>query len=202
MRHMTAINGEDMLCLQNSRGLAQPLIYLIQNVEYDSTAGEASHIQGGNETSLAREQVADVELCQVVCDATKANDHCASWQCIEAVLGGAPNQDEACHVEQGACSNACTSDCSRMVWYQMQVHCHAVQGWRDWFALGSLQFACMHQGCQVRRFGSSHTVCASVEGFMACCVQLVLYRHVHRALLANKNPVSEFWSWCWCRALA
>lgn len=74
------------LCEKHSRGLAERLIDLVQNVEDDPTAGEARHIKGGYEASLARKQVADVELCQMVCDAAQAHDHCSSGQCIEAIL--------------------------------------------------------------------------------------------------------------------
>ena len=69
-------------CGNYSRGL----IDLIQDIENDSTASEARHVQGGYEASLARKQIADVELCQMVCDASQTHDHCSSGQCIEAIL--------------------------------------------------------------------------------------------------------------------
>lgn len=68
------------------RGCAKLVIDLIQDIEDDSTTGEARYIQGGYEPSLAREQVADMELCQMVCDASQAHDHHSSRQCIEAGL--------------------------------------------------------------------------------------------------------------------
>lgn len=74
-----------MLC-RDLRGCAKLVIDLIQDVEDDSTAGEARDIQRGYEPSLAGEQVADVELCQMVCDASQAHDHHPSRQCIEAIL--------------------------------------------------------------------------------------------------------------------
>lgn len=75
-----------MTLKMHSRGLAERLVDLVQDVEDNAAAGEARHIQGGYEAPLAREQVADVELCQVVCDASQPHNHRSSRQSIEAIL--------------------------------------------------------------------------------------------------------------------
>ena len=56
--------------MQSLRRAPQVIVDLIQDIEYDPASCEASNIQGGDEASLAREQVADVELGQMVCDAS------------------------------------------------------------------------------------------------------------------------------------
>ncbi|KAA6416787.1 MAG: hypothetical protein FRX49_13237 [Trebouxia sp. A1-2] len=54
--------------VQSLRGAPQVIVDLIQDIEYDPASREASNIQRGDEPSLAREQVANVELGQMVCD--------------------------------------------------------------------------------------------------------------------------------------
>lgn len=68
----SAVAGVTAVCsqarVQSLRGAPQVIVDLIQDIEYDPASREASNIQRGDEPSLAREQVANVELGQMVCD--------------------------------------------------------------------------------------------------------------------------------------
>lgn len=74
----------------------------VKEVEDDTTAGEASHKQAGDEPPGAGEQVGDVQLAEVEGDARQAQDDCPSGQAVEVVGVGAAQQDEAHHVQQRA----------------------------------------------------------------------------------------------------
>ncbi len=71
-----------------------------QDVEDDARASEAGHKERGYEAAGGGKEVGYMEICEVICDASEANDDDSGIQGIEVMRIGQAQQDEAQHVEQ------------------------------------------------------------------------------------------------------